>query len=307
MNLMRCSKPGCGNTYSSSTLEFEDGYCVCGAALVPIEEVVQPIDQILEDDRETPRFENEVHAPVEPQAPVEPPAPNVTIENEEKEQAGPEIESPAEEDETPIEAAPVIEEQAEGTVEGDIEAPAENSSPIEVPQAAGQESGENPAPLENTEDDDRPIYLIGKNNEIIFKQDAGFEAVFNDHMDKGFYGDPYADFDGDRVQVYLNGKVLRTYPLEYDEMLIGREHEGISPDIDYTSIDMNRFISRRHALIYRQQNEYFIRNLSKKNSVHVNKEVLQEKEFRCLQDGDRIVLSRKYGLVFKKRSESENS
>lgn len=270
MKQLRCNKPGCGNTFGEGTPEFEDGFCSCGAALSEVtnEEVaVKSINEIINDEAPTPRFIDELEE-------LKP------IEIEELMKLSPE------------------EEEFIQSVGVDVQVDEKQL----LEEQWFEEQQDTSKKMETLEDPNLPTYIIGKNNEVIYKQDEAYAAEFNN-----LFGDRLnSDYKGDRIEFILHGQVVRTYPLEYDEFLIGREHDGVVPDIDYTNFDENRYISRRHALVYRQQNEYFIRNLSTKNSVHVNKEVLKEKEFRCLQDGDRIVLSRKFGLVFKKKSESEH-
>ncbi len=301
MSFLRCNKPGCGNTFIEGTPEFEDGFCTCGASLVEvIEEQTSEtsINDIINGDSMTPRFEHEVKLEAIPEvAPTE----------------QPQVESlPVEEVITPQQPLVEVDETitfSELTSQNNKEAVEEVISEHTESDKEAIEENNVVYALEDEDDaenDDSPLYLIGKNNEIVYKQDKAYKNVYDCLVKQGYFGDPYGDYNGDRIVLILNGRELRTYPLECDETLVGREHDEVKPEIDYTDIDEERYISRRHALIYRQQNEYFIRNESNKNSVHVNKEVLQKKEFRCLQDGDKIVLSRKYGLVFKKKSESEH-
>lgn len=111
----------------------------------------------------------------------------------------------------------------------------------------------------------------------------------------------------DQILVYnTNGQLYKTVPLLNSELMIGRESNGEVPNIDYSEIDQTRFVSRRHAIIYRQQDKIFIRNLSK-NTLHVNKKLLLEQEEAQLVDNSMIILSGKYGLIFKKGLENNSS
>lgn len=110
--------------------------------------------------------------------------------------------------------------------------------------------------------------------------------------------DEYENYKGDRIVIYHNKEKYRTIPLEYDETVIGRKGTSSSPDVDLTEIDAERRISRRHALIYRYQGEYYIRNISSKNSLHVNSQALLLDEQTKLEDGAKIVLSRFVGIKF---------
>lgn len=64
-----------------------------------------------------------------------------------------------------------------------------------------------------------------------------------------------------------------------------------------TSIDEDRNVSRQHAMIYKEDGNFYLRKLSASNALHVNTEPVIDEDVK-LNDGDMIVLSRKYGLQF---------
>lgn len=103
--------------------------------------------------------------------------------------------------------------------------------------------------------------------------------------------------EGPRILIYKGREIAAIYNLEYDETLIGRNSIDSTPDIDLSEFDEDRFVSRKHALIYKENNNFYIRKLSSGNSLHVNTEPVLDEDV-MLNDKDMIVLSRKYGLQF---------
>lgn len=100
------------------------------------------------------------------------------------------------------------------------------------------------------------------------------------------------------LDIYNKGDIYKTYCIKYDETVIGRSCIDSIPDIDLNNIDPNKNISRRHALIYRIRNQYYIKNLSSKNSLHVNNEPVPYNNSVKLEDESEIVLSNFIGIVF---------
>lgn len=107
----------------------------------------------------------------------------------------------------------------------------------------------------------------------------------------------------DKLVIYLDGKIYKEVPLEYDETYIGRKSLWGNPDVDLSEIDPNNYVSRKHLMIYRENGKYFARNLSTKNSVHIERAALKQDESKELKDENLIILSRYVVMIFKKRVE----
>lgn len=103
--------------------------------------------------------------------------------------------------------------------------------------------------------------------------------------------------EGPRLLIYKGREIETVVSLEYDETIIGRQSINSTPDIDMTDIDLDRNVSRQHAMIYKEENSFYLRKLSSNNALHVNTEPVMEEDVK-LNDGDMVVLSRKYGLQF---------
>jgi len=174
----------------------------------------------------------------------------------------------------------------------------------EKPRPETEEEKTELEPLKMENLDESPTYIVTKDMRIVYRDDAQFSEELK-AMNAPLPVDTHRDFTGDRIEMYVDGTVYKTIPFVFDELLIGRESSGEMPDIDYTGIDEERFISRRHALIYRQKGQFIIRNVSSKNTVHVNRQSLAEKEEVVLTGDEKIILSRKFGLVFKRENDGE--
>ena len=88
------------------------------------------------------------------------------------------------------------------------------------------------------------------------------------------------------------------YELKYDETIIGRNSSEFTPDIDLQEVDKENATSRKHLLVYKEDDNYYLRNLSKKCSVHIKRYDDEPRgvpfnESVIIEDGDFIVLSGK--------------
>lgn len=77
----------------------------------------------------------------------------------------------------------------------------------------------------------------------------------------------------------------------YDRALIGREDldSRIKPDINLSGLDQARTVSRRHALVYREDDRFLIKSVKSRNHIRVNGEKVGS-EARVIQDRDNIYL-----------------
>lgn len=107
------------------------------------------------------------------------------------------------------------------------------------------------------------------------------------------------DIDGPRLLVYKGVKLVKIVPIEYDETIIGRYSMSSEPDIDLSAYDREKVTSRKHVLVYKINNEFIARNLSAKNSLHVNKKAIAYGEDYKLQHEDILILSRKFAIEFR--------
>lgn len=76
-----------------------------------------------------------------------------------------------------------------------------------------------------------------------------------------------------------------------DETMIGRSDPvtGILPDIDLTSVDNNRSVSRRHAKILRKEGKYFIlEEVGTVNGTYVNDQRIPTGVPTEIKNGDRL-------------------
>ncbi|MCS6804374.1 MAG: protein kinase [Acidobacteriota bacterium] len=98
----------------------------------------------------------------------------------------------------------------------------------------------------------------------------------------------------------LSGQIQGSYMLEKHSSLIGRMDpvSGIFPEIDLSPLDTESKVSRRHARVWRQTNQFFVEDLNSINGTHVNDELLVPKQPVRLKDGD-VLRVGQIQLVFK--------
>ncbi len=89
--------------------------------------------------------------------------------------------------------------------------------------------------------------------------------------------------------LHQEGEVRQSWPLEAQETSIGR-----SPD--NTVVIADRWVSRCHARIVRQETRYVIEDMDSKNGTFVNGQRLTAP--RGLEDGDCIQVAPEYQLTF---------
>lgn len=95
----------------------------------------------------------------------------------------------------------------------------------------------------------------------------------------------------DRLKIYINNKVYKTIPIKFNEITVGRNSLRFIPTYDLSKIDQENYISRKHLLLYRDQGNVYARNLSSKNTIHINGELLLENESKMLNHNDELTLS----------------
>lgn len=106
-----------------------------------------------------------------------------------------------------------------------------------------------------------------------------------------------------RLVVLVAGHAGKEFLLSKAEMLIGRwdAARGIFPDVDLDEVDLETKVSRRHARIFTQNNQYWIEDLGSLNGTIINRQHrLQRGHPYLLKDGDEIIVGKtflKFSLV----------
>jgi serine/threonine-protein kinase len=106
---------------------------------------------------------------------------------------------------------------------------------------------------------------------------------------------------GGRITAQLvilgTSEMVKPFPIEKESVLLGRTdpHTGIFPEIDLTMFDPETKVSRRHARIYRQGEQFLVEDLGSVNGTVVNSVNggsirLNTKSPRVLSAGDELKL-----------------
>ena len=95
--------------------------------------------------------------------------------------------------------------------------------------------------------------------------------------------------ESSRVATLLaeNGKA---YPLTEGNVVLGRNStsNNVKNDIDLTDLDIKKIISRRHAMVKHQDNEFILYDLDSRNGTFINGERLLSTQPHTLVSGDVI-------------------
>lgn len=148
--------------------------------------------------------------------------------------------------------------------------------------------------VSNREVSNKEVHNEEISKEPIFIVDSLGFIHFTEYKEK-------EELNADKIVVYVGKKIYKEFALEYDETIIGRDSVKFTPDIDLSEIDLEGYTSRRHLMIYKEDDRFYARNLSTKNSVHVERDALAQGESKELNDNDLILLSKYIVIVFKKK------
>lgn len=83
------------------------------------------------------------------------------------------------------------------------------------------------------------------------------------------------------------------FPVRDGENIVGIPSDNAEPDIDLEAFDRDQVVSRRHALIRRQGDQFTIEQLGKTNPTHVNNAQLTVGQAQPLKINDRITFARR--------------
>ena len=100
-----------------------------------------------------------------------------------------------------------------------------------------------------------------------------------------------------RLVLIVAGRTGKEFSLSKAEMLIGRwdAARGVFPDVDLDDADLETKVSRRHARVFSQNNQYWIEDLGSLNGTVVNRQHrLQRGQPYLLKDGDEIIVGKTF-------------
>lgn len=80
----------------------------------------------------------------------------------------------------------------------------------------------------------------------------------------------------------------QSFPLASERMVIGRNSstKNIANDVDLTSLDLKKIISRRHAMVQQKNDQFLLYDLNSRNGTFVNGKKIPSREPYALEPGD---------------------
>lgn len=145
-------------------------------------------------------------------------------------------------------------------------------------------------------------------DETAFIPRESLEVQKNINKSDGFFIDEFGYIYFDRfketinnypkIVIYLEDIVYKVIDVKYEEMTIGRSAKNNNPDIDLKAIDLEKIISRKHGIIYKKNDGYYLKNIASQNSIHINGVELFRNQEKKLESDDLIILSRKFKLEY---------
>jgi len=95
------------------------------------------------------------------------------------------------------------------------------------------------------------------------------------------------EIDTNQYKGYLIAEDGYRYKLR-ENTIIGRLTEETHVDIDISNLDINKVVSRKHAIISRVERNFYIKDNRSKNGVFVNGEKVPDGQSLALQNGDLV-------------------
>jgi hypothetical protein len=95
-----------------------------------------------------------------------------------------------------------------------------------------------------------------------------------------------------RQLLHLQTNTILEIPPDLQVIHVGKPNETIAPDIDISKFPCAEVVSRIHASIQLEDNNYYIEDSGSANGTYINHNVLAKGNRHLLRDGDRIGLGK---------------
>jgi len=174
------------------------------------------------------------------------------------------------------------------TVQYENKEPLDLSLPWELPVGEFIEPVANVFNVRRTADSTLGLVrLINSSRDHISLEETLADAniMYGDILELKVYGHPY-----------LFSSAGKRFPLARDIVVIGRVTPRQAVDIDLSKLDLERVISRKHAVIIRRGEDYFIKDTNSSNGVYVNNRKITPGQLRKLANGDLLQLGGPHGV-----------
>lgn len=142
--------------------------------------------------------------------------------------------------------------------------------------------------IENVEDTE---IILNKDEESFEEKETDMDEL---DLDNDMFEDEIEKINPPKIQIFKDKTLFVEYPFYYDEITIGRSNYKL--DIDLNDLDDEKRISRNQLVITREDEKYYIRNTSKKNSLIIDGKILNPTERKELKKDSKIIINKKIGI-----------
>ena len=98
--------------------------------------------------------------------------------------------------------------------------------------------------------------------------------------------------------IHVHTKVELELPTHLNEIHIGKPNDKVPPDIDVSGFPHSQVVSRVHAHIIRNDNDFYIEDMGSANGTYINHTPLPAGNRHLLKSGDRISLGKEDKVSF---------
>lgn len=124
---------------------------------------------------------------------------------------------------------------------------------------------------------------------------------------------PFTNILPDKTQIqpltatltHVQTEVELELPIHLPVIHLGKPNESTPPDIDLSGFPYSQIVSRVHAKIFQEENDFYIEDLGSANGTYINHVPLPTGNRHRLKNGDRIALGKedKVSFIFQLKTD----
>ncbi len=100
------------------------------------------------------------------------------------------------------------------------------------------------------------------------------------------------------ILTHVQTEVVLELPIHLPIINLGKPNESTPPDIDLSGFPHSQIVSRVHAKIFQEGNDFYVEDLGSANGTYINHAPLPTGNRHRLKSGDRIALGKEDKVSF---------